>query len=99
MREQLSCLFENAGNESEQIHQALQIKRSTPCHIWRLNRKSHISMQDSYLVVEDEFAKEWVNGIDDRNLKLVNVQFFGHLKKTFSFIFPTEFLSLAMNGK
>ena len=58
-RKQLSCLFQSAG-ESEQIHQALEIKRSMNCQIWRMNKKSHISMQDSYFVTNEQFNKELV---------------------------------------
>ena len=58
-REQLSCLFQSV-KEPEQIHQALEIKRSTKCQIWRMNRKSYISMQDSYFLVDEEFNKETV---------------------------------------
>ena len=59
MGEQLSCLFESV-EESKRIHQALEVKRATTCQIWRLNQKSHISLQDSYFVVRDEFEKECV---------------------------------------
>ena len=58
-REQVSCLFQSA-EEPERIHQALEIKRPTGCHIWRLNEKSHISIQDSYFVAKKEFDKERV---------------------------------------
>ena len=59
-REQLSCLFQSV-KESEQIHQALEIKRSTVCQIWRMKKKSQILMQDSYFVVDEQFNKERVN--------------------------------------
>ena len=59
-REQLSCLFQSV-KESEQIHQALEIKKSTKCKIWHMCKKSHILMQDSNFVVEEHFNKEKVN--------------------------------------
>ena len=59
-REQLSCLFQSV-KKSEQIHQALEIKRSTVCQIWRMKKMSQILMQDSYFVVDEQFNKERVN--------------------------------------
>ena len=55
----MSCLFQSA-EEPDRSHQALEIKIPTSCHVWRLNEKSHISIQDSYFVVEKEFVKERV---------------------------------------
>ena len=59
-REHLSCLFQSV-KESEGIHQALEIKRSTKCQMWRISEKSLISFQDSYFVVDEQFDKEKVN--------------------------------------
>ena len=56
-REQLSCLFQSV-EETEKIHEALEIKRPTKCQIWALNKKSCILMQDSYFVVGNKFNKE-----------------------------------------
>ena len=57
--DQLSCLFQSA-EESGQIHQALEVKITTNCHISRLNRKSHFSIQDSNFVMRNKFEKERV---------------------------------------
>ena len=46
--------------ESEQLHQALEVKITTNCHISRLNRKSHFSIQDSNFVMRNKFEKERV---------------------------------------
>ena len=59
-QQQLSCLFQSVV-ESEQIHQAIETKRSTKCQIWRMNKKSHISLQDSLFVVAEQFNKGKVN--------------------------------------
>ena len=56
-REQLSCLFESA-EETEQIHEALEINKPTKCQVWPMNKKSHILIQDSYFVVGNKFDKE-----------------------------------------
>ena len=57
--DQLSCLFQSE-EESGQIHQALEVKITTNCHISRLNRKSHFSIQDSNFVIRNKFEKERV---------------------------------------
>ena len=57
--DQLSCLFQSV-EESGQIHQALEVKITTNCHISRLNRKSHFSIQDSNFVIRNKFEKERV---------------------------------------
>ena len=58
-RKQLSCLFQSVI-ESEQIHQAIETKRSKKCQIWGMNKKLHILIEDSYFVVDDQFNKEKV---------------------------------------
>ena len=58
-REQLSCLFQSA-EESDEIHQALEIKRPTSCKIRQLNGKSQVSIQDSIFVVGKIFDQERV---------------------------------------
>ena len=55
-QEQLSCLFQDT-EESNQIHQALETKRSTSCQIRLLNEKSHVLFQDSYFMVGKAFDK------------------------------------------
>ena len=62
-REQLSCLFQSV-KESEQTHQALEIKRSTKCQIMQISKKSLIIIQDSYFVVDEQLNKEKVNELD-----------------------------------
>ena len=57
--DQLSCLFLSA-EESGQIHQSLEVKKATNCQIWQLNRKSHVSIQDSNFVIGKNFGKEIV---------------------------------------
>ena len=57
--EQLSCLFVSE-EESGEIHQAIELKRPTNCQIWRLNKKSHVSIQNSNFVVGSGFDKERV---------------------------------------
>ena len=56
---QLSCLFLSV-DKSEHTHQALEVKKPTNCQIWRFNEKSLISIQDSYFIVGNKFAKEKV---------------------------------------
>ena len=55
-QEQLSCLFQDT-EESNQMHQTLETKRSTSCQVRLLNEKSHVLIQDSYLVVGKVFDK------------------------------------------
>ena len=57
--DQLSCLFQSV-EESGQIQQALEIQKQTNCQIRRLNRKSHVSIQDTIFVMENNFEKERV---------------------------------------
>ena len=67
--QQLSCLFVSV-EESEQIHQTLEIKKTTNCQVWRLNKKSLISMQDSYFIVGNKLDKERVkNRLVDEKIK------------------------------
>ena len=73
-REQLSCLFQSA-EESEQVHEVLEIKRQTNCQIQRLNKKSYVLMQESYFVVENKFDKE--------NVKIRSVKLLTEKARTF----------------
>ena len=61
-REQVSCLFEST-EESDQTRQALETKIPTICLIWRLNEKSHISIQDTYFVTKKEIKERVKNDL------------------------------------
>ena len=55
----MSCLFQSV-EESVQIHQMLEVNRSTNCQSWQLNKKSHVSIQNSYFVVGKSYNEERV---------------------------------------
>ena len=57
--------------ESGQVHQALETKRSTNCQIWWLNEKSLVSIQDSHFVVSNKFQKERVKNRSTKATKKI----------------------------
>ena len=59
-------MFQNTES-CDQIHQALDFKKTTSCEIWRMNKKSHISMHDSYFVVDEQFNQEGVKNEFDEH--------------------------------
>ena len=57
-REEISCFFQS-DEEAIESDQVLEVKGdSKGCKIWRLNKKSHVMIQNSSFIIGSELNKE-----------------------------------------